>query len=162
MDHNVYEYETLEIARQGIRALNRIAAALEGIQRNTRPVTHTTLRILIGDGMTAHNITVDDVNKAFALEAVDDKGDTDAAVPADASFTWSIKADPNGPTTTPQTTVNPSSGVYTPGPENDNGLVSCTSNGTAFERDGTTPIADPADAPFSVGPGGAVSLSINV
>lgn len=98
------------------------------------------------------SINIDTTNETATLEFVDDKGNPTTA-PSGATFTYA-SSDATVATVAPDS-ANPMQADITPV-----GLgtadISATSNGTAFEADGVTAIADPDPVTVTVSAGAAV------
>ena len=109
----------------------------------------TTITLNIGGSNMPGQITVDTTNETATLGFVDDKWNP-AAEPVGAAFTFS--SDNEAVATVAADASNPLQADITPvgiGSAN----ISATSNGTALEGDGSTPIADPAPVAVTVAAG---------
>jgi hypothetical protein len=100
-------------------------------------------------------ITIDTTDETATVGFVDDHGDP-AAEPAGAVFAFA--SDNEAVATVAVDAANPLQADITPvglGTAN----ISATSNGTALEADGTTPIPDPASVAVTVSAGAAAGES---
>lgn len=135
-------------AQEEIAALQEQVAVLE---QGSGPVA---IRFTIGGKMPGQ-ITVDTTDESAEVGFVDDKGDATTA-PSGASFSFAssdesvvtVAADADDPNKCDITPVGEGSAD-----------VSVSSNGTAFEADGTTPIADPDPVTVTVSAGAAAGES---
>lgn len=107
--------------------------------------------------MATAELTVDSTNKTMTVGFLDDKGDTTTA-PAGASV--SFGSDNPAAATVAADATDPWSGDITVVAEGSGNFTAALYG--AMEADGVTAIADPAPAPFTVGPGPAASASLTV
>jgi hypothetical protein len=106
-------------------------------------------------------ITVDTTNETATIEFVDDKGDTNAAAPSNASgnVVATFTSDNESVATVAADASNPYQADITPvaeGTANIGATLAYPDGSAVFEADGVTPFPDPASVEVTVGPGAAV------
>jgi hypothetical protein len=123
------------------------------------PPVATSARIIVTPtgGKMPGQITVDTTNETATLEWLDDKGDTNAAAPSNASGAAVVTFTSDNAAVATVGTGNPA--AVTPvaeGTANIGATIAYPDGTAVLEADGVTPFPTPATVAVTVGPGAAV------